>query len=237
MRSISSFFSGLALPVVLLIFWGCDKEKIVTTTEYVHDTKYIEMPPDTVRMIDTVFSSDTSYINGRDTVFLLDTIYHNSVIYDTIRITTIIHDTVLVFRDRYDTVIIIDTVLQTQFSATSPLAVAAMTYHTDPLVFDFVNREYGWGEGYIFYITPSQMDIAHPSANVYDIYGYLEYYSSNWANYVPIEFYWRITYRSGDPSNPNNWQMSEPPSAISVRQPGLNSVTGGSLSPRSHQRQ
>ncbi len=233
MRSNTWLFSGLAFLALILFFWGCDKEKIVQTTEYVHDTKYIEMPPDTVRMIDTIFSSDTSYINHRDTIFLLDTIYQNSVIYDTIRITTIIHDTVLVYRDRYDTVVIIDTFLQTQYLPSSPLAVAAMEFHTDPLVLDFVSQEYGWGDGYIFYITPSQMEITHPSANVYDIYGYLEYYSSDWANYVPIEFYWRVTYRSGDPSNPSNWQMSDPPSAISVHQPGLKSVTGGPLPPLS----
>jgi hypothetical protein len=203
----------LALAPVVVFLTGCDKEKIVTSTEYVHDTKYIELPGDTVFRIDTLYHSDSVLVHDVDTIR----------IHDTIRTTIYVHDTVVTVHNHYDTITVTrtDTVFQNQYSAGADLAVAALQNQTTPMVFDFIAQEFSLSGGWVMYLASEQMDIAHPSANIYDIYGYLEYWTTDWASYYPMEFYWRLTYTGGDPADLNNWEMSEPPTPVANHQPGI----------------
>jgi len=187
--------------LLMISIAGCDKEKIVESTEYIHDIEYVESPPDTVFHVDTTYISDSIVVHVTDTVRLTDTV-----------VTT---------QNHYDTIFVTDTVFQTQYQASASAAVEAMQHYTDPFVLEYVNQMYGLGEGWIFYLASSQMDITHPSANIYDIYGYLEFYSADWSAYYPFEFYWRLTYTDGDPSVAGNWQMSEPPAKVSGHQTGI----------------
>lgn len=194
---------GLLLITLTLTLAGCDKERIVESTEYVHDIEYVQLPPDTIIQLDTIYSSDSVVVYRVDTV----------------RTTVIVHDTVVTVRNYYDTVTIIDTVLQN--NPNELLAVAAMQYHTDPLVIDFINQEFGYTDGWVLYLSPFQMDIAQRSTGVWDMAGYIDYWAPDWSGYYPIDFAWRVTFSGGDPSNPSNWQLSEPPAAVAGHLPGL----------------
>jgi hypothetical protein len=209
---------------LIILIAGCDKQKIVESTEYVHDIKYIESPPDTIFHLDTLYIPDSIEVHATDTIRLIDTVTQITEIHDTVRINVIIHDTVVTIHDHYDTITVTDTVFQTQYQASAPAAVEAMQYYSNSIVLDYVYQQFGLGDGWVFYLASSQMDISHPSANVYDIYGYLEYYSADWVDYYPFEFYWRLTYKSGDPAIPTNWQISDPPSAVAGHQPGVRTL-------------
>jgi hypothetical protein len=202
---------------VFLAVAGCEKEKIVESTEYIHDIEYIELPPDTVLQVDTVFVSDSTTIYSTDTIFLFDTVVQIEQIYDTLYI----HDTVTTIQYYYDTTFIVDTITLTQCAPNEYLALTAMQYYCDPLVIDFVNAEFGLTEGWILYLSAFQLDVTQLSSDIYDIYGYIDYWTIDWSGYYPLEFYWRITYVSGDPADPTNWQLSDPPSVAPGHQPGI----------------
>ncbi len=195
---------GLLLVIASIILSGCDKERIVESTEYIHDIEYVQLPPDTIIQRDTLYESDSVVVYRVDTV----------------RTTIYVHDTVVTIRNYYDTVQIVDTVLQS--SPNELLAVAAMQYHTDPAVLEFINQEFGVTDGWVLYSSAFQMDIAQRSATVWDMAGYIDYWTPDWSAYYPIDFAWRVTYKGGDPANPVNWQLSDPPAAVSGHAPGLN---------------
>ncbi len=201
----------LALLALLLFVSGCDKERIVQSKEYIHD---VQVVTDTLVRIDTVYHHDSTVTRVVDTVR----------IHDTVRTTVYIHDTVQTVRNHYDTVVVRDTVVKTINPPGSVTAMNAMEIQTDPLVMDFVNQQFGMTDGWILYLTPEQCAITQVSSNVYDIDAYVTFWASDWSGYYPLEVYWRMTYQSGDPTDPSNWQMSDPPSAVSGHQPGIRSA-------------
>ena len=194
-------FILVALSLILL--YGCEKEKIVESTEYIETTEYVQLPPD------TVFVSDT--LMGVDSVFIYDTTIQT--VWDTVVQQVTVYDTIVTVQQNYDTVTIIDTILTVQCNPNEHFAFAALQYHTDPLVLEFINQEFGFSDGWIFYLSEFQSDLSTSSSSVYDIYGFIDYWTPDWSAYYPLEYYWRITYVSGDPANPNNWTLSEPPAA------------------------
>jgi hypothetical protein len=213
------FITGSLLLVtsMFLIMGGCEKEKIVESTEYVHDIEYVELPPDTVIKIDTVFISDSVTIHTTDTIFLFDTVVQVNYVYDTV----LIHDTVTIVQHHYDTTVVTDTVLISQCDPNEYLAIAAMQYYTDPLVIEFIYQEFGYNDGWIFYLSSFQLDLTRQSSDIYDMYGYIDYWTPDWSAFYPLEFYWRMTYSDGDPADPRNWQISEPPGSAPGHQRGL----------------
>jgi hypothetical protein len=233
------FIVLVTVASLALFFNGCDKEKIVQSTEYVHDIKYIESPPDTVFSFDTVLHHDTITFRTTDTLREVDTVIqmkevHDTVrttvtIHDTVRTSVLVHDTVTAIRYHYDTLVVIDTVVRTQCSASAITAIAAMQYYTDEAVLQYAHEQYGLNDGYIFYLSSNQLYVSQVSSKVFDIYGYLEFYSTDWSQSSALEFYWRLTYSSGDPNDPNNWGMSDPPSAVSGYQPGIRATSEKSL--------
>ncbi len=208
------FIVGTLLLAILVFFavTGCDKERIVESTEYIHDVKYVELPPDTVLKIDTVFSSDSVIIYTTDTLFLYDTVMQVSYIYDTVYS----HDTIVT--------VITDTVQMTQCTPNEYLALAALQYYSDPLVLDLIYQEFGLTNGWIFYLSAFQLNVTQQSSDIYDIYGYIDYWTSDWSAYYALEFYWRLTHTGGDPAHPGNWQMTDPPTAAPGLMPGVNLV-------------
>lgn len=200
------FITGalIAVIAVFLTVAGCDKEKIVESTEYVHNTEYVELPPDTVLLVDTVFTSDS--------VFNTDTVVQVDYVYDTVHV--------------YDTVtnVITDTVLMNQCTPNEYLALAALQHYSDPLVMELINQEFNLTDGWIFYLSALQLDLTKHSPEVYDIYGYIDYWTVDWSGFYPLEFYWRLTYSGGDPADPNNWNMSDPPGGAPGYQPGIKMV-------------
>jgi hypothetical protein len=234
-------FISITVLLILLIsaVGGCDKERIVTTTEYIENTEYIELPPDTVLKVDTVYSTDsitvteidTLFVSRTDTVVTVDTVIEIDYVYDTVTIhdTTTVHDTVEVVQHHYDTTVLIDTVELLQQSPNVYLAIAAMQYYSDPLVFDLIQQEFGISGGWVFYLSTFQSELTAQSSDVYDIYGYIDYWTEDWSSYYPLEYYWRLTYIGGDPADPDNWQMSEPTGTTAVSgRPGLKVSTEAS---------
>jgi len=214
---VTRFIIIMALTLVFLTAAGCDKEKIVISIEYVHDIEYVELPGDTLLQIDTVFVGDSVIINATDTVVIRDTVVQTTTIHDT----TVLYDTVVTQTHHYDTTYMVDTVQVTQCSPNEYLAFAALQYYSDPLVIDFINQEFGLNDGWVLYLSAFQVDLTEASTGVYDIYGYIDYWTPDWSAYYPIEFYWRISYSGGDPGDPSNWVLEEPAAASSGAQPGL----------------
>lgn len=204
--------SAILLPLLIFVLsTGCDKEKTVESTKYVYDTKYIETPADTVFKVDTVYSTDSVNSKTVDTVR----------VHDTVHTTVYVHDTVVTVRNHYDTVTVVDTVTQTKYTPSVALAINSMQSQTDPLVLELIYENFGVDSGWVMYLSNSMMDISQVSTGVYDIYGVLEYWTTDWSSYYPIEFYWRMTYKSGDPAIAGNWTMSDPSLVASARQPGI----------------
>ena len=205
---------------------GCNKEKIVESTEYVHDIQYVESPPDTVTIRDTIYRSDSVIVHSTDTVKITDTLRITNTIHDTVRITNVVHDTVRI------TSIVHDTVLKAQCTASTQLAIDAMISQAEPLLSDFLMEQVGQNDGWVFHLSPSQMDVSQASSTVWDIYSVVDYWAADWSGYYQVEMYWRMTFNGGDASNPSNWSMSDPPAAQKY-QPGINPaakvVTGQSL--------
>ncbi len=210
------FLPYMTLLFAISILYGCDKERIVTTTETVHETEYIEMPPDTVRIADTLYLTDTNTINSTDTLFVqtTDTVYQTNTIFDTVNIIQNIYDTVTVVQT------VTDTLIQTGFVPAVSHAYSALQFKTDPEVLQYINTEFGLTDGWIFYLSSFQNDIVNPSEGVYDIYGYIDYWTPDWSSYYPLEYYYRVTYTGGDPADAANWQLTDPPATV-------NGSTGG----------
>jgi len=141
-----------------------------------------------------------------------DTVLEIRTVYDTVRVT--------------DTVQLVDTVnTQTGSGANAPLAIAALQYHTDPLVLEFAEAEFGLTDGWIFYLSSLQLAAESPSPGVFDLFGYIDFWAPDWSGYYPLEFGWRLTYKGGDAANPANWTQTEPPSAVAGHSPGLRRIT------------
>jgi len=239
---------ALAVILLPLFLFGCDKERIVESTEYIEKVEYIELPPDTIFVRDTLIDYDSVLVYSTDTVTVRDTIrttIHDTVLqYVTIFDTTIAFDTVIVIQQFTDTVTIgstdtvfinhsdtvritntiIDTVLVAQNTANQGLAFSALTYQSNTIVIDFINTEYGITEGYIFYLNEFQSDITQVSSNVYDIYGLIDFWTTDFTGFEALEYYWRLTFAGGDPSDPTRWQMTDPPGQSAGRQPGIHVV-------------
>lgn len=221
MRKYALLILAATVLVSLALTAGCDKERIVESTEYIENTEYIEVPGDTVFRVDTVFNGDSVIVTKTDTVTvtLTDTLVQTD--YDTV---TII-DTVVTIQNHYDTTVVVDTVETVQYSPNEYLAIAAVHYYNDPLVIDVVNQEFGLTDGWILYLSSFQLSVTQQSSDVYDIYGYIDYWTPDWSGYYPLEFYWRVTYDGGDPGNPDNWTLSNPPGATSAgHSPGINII-------------
>lgn len=200
---------------LLLMAGGCDKERVTNSTEYVHDVEYVQVPPD------TVYSTDTVFLGGEaDTVFITDT--DTITIYENDTVTIYEHDTVTVMEH--------DTVTITQCTPNGYMAYTACEYNNDLMVVQFIYENFGYDDGWVYYLSAFQSDIQQVSSRVYDIYGYIDYWTPDFDGYYQLEYYWRMTYTSGDPSDPDNWTMSEVPgsSALSTgRHPGLRIVPTG----------
>ncbi len=219
----------LFLMILALAFVSCENKERITETEYVHDIQYIESPPDTVLRIDTLFTADTlilidtvftgggDTIVQYDTVLRVDTVYNSSV--DTVTVTQVIHDTTRIYdtinvvNTVYDTVFSVDTVLQQANAPYVQFAFAALQYQADPAVIDFINSEFGYDDGWVYYLSIAMSDISSPSTGVFDFYGYIDYWSPDFSGYYPLEYYWRITLVGDNPADPDDWQISDPPSA------------------------
>ncbi|RKX27038.1 MAG: hypothetical protein DRP46_10285 [Candidatus Zixiibacteriota bacterium] len=199
---------------LLLGTGGCEKEKIVESTEYIHDVEYVQLPPDTVFQVDTVVSNDSVTVYIVDTVTISDTVIQVEYIYDT----------VVTVQNHYDTTIIVDTVLTIQCNPNEYLAVAALHYYSDPLVLEFIYEQFGYTDGWIFYLSSFQLGLTKQSSDVYDIYGYIDYWAPDWSGYYPLEFYWRVIYTGGDPADVRNWDITEPPTAAGKHIPGIRLV-------------
>jgi hypothetical protein len=138
--------------------------------------------------------------------------------------TIYVSDTTVTVRIQYDTVYVTDT--EDSFGdgvvlTNELLAVAALQYHNDPLISDFVASEFGYTEGSIFYLSTCQLQVRNQSNQVYDIGGYVDYWAPDWSGYYPLEFVWRMTHTGGDPADPLNWTISEPPGAVGGMDPGM----------------
>ncbi len=211
---IITLFSVLTLLVSLP---GCEKEKIVESTEYVHDIEYVQLPADTVYRVDTVFSADSVAIHDTDTVVVTDTVVQVDYIYDTVTY----YDTVEITVDHFDTVIVTDTVELVQCDPNVHFALAALEYHCDPVVIAAIAQEYGVNDGWVFYLSEFQVYLAQQSSDVYDVYGYIDYWTPDWSGFAAFEYYWRMTFTGGDPADVNNWQMSTPPTTMATFEPGI----------------
>lgn len=209
-RSLFITLIALAL-VVLAVAAGCDKEKIVESVEYVHETQYVEVPPDTITIVET----DTVYSNTSvtDTLYVTDTVYQVNQETDTV--IQYEYDTTVVYE--YDTIINlvyeVDTVTITENSPDANNGLAALEYYVDQAVIDAVYSEYGYDDGWIFYLSTWQSSVVQNTTNSWDIYGYLDYWTPEWDGYLAFEYYYRVTYTGGDIGAPASWQVSEPPSA------------------------
>lgn len=235
MRNRYVLFAVLALFTLVIMMSGCDKERIVESTEIVRDVEYIELPPDTIvkldtvvvtdsnNVFDTVLVHDTVTIVQSDTVQVVDTVVQTNTIHDTV--TVIIRDTVETFTYIYDTTVVVDTVLTTQCGPNEEFAVSALQYHVDPLVLQFINQEYGISDGWVFYLSPYQHSVSKQSSTVYDFSGYISYWTTDFAGYQVLEYVWRVTHLGGDPAAPQNWQLSDPPGAVANTAPSLRVVT------------
>ncbi len=237
-KTISIIASLLLLSLVLLT-GGCDKERIVETTEYIEQIEYIEQT-DTVFRVDTIVVNDSVPVGTTDTVHIYDTVstvntvYDTTYIHDTVNTVQYQYDTVTVTVNHYDTVTVthwdtiqntilqIDTVFTNQCSPNEYLAIEALQQYSNSLVMEFINAEFGYSDGWVFYLSTVQSDLTIQSSSVYDIYGFIDYWTPEWDAYYPLEYYWRMTYTGGDPADANSWQLAEPPAATAGNtQPGL----------------
>ena len=195
---------ALLMIVVTIAFVSCDKEKIVESTE--------------IREVTTTII---------DTVFVRDTV--NTQLTDTVTIT--VSDTVIQYISQpADTVIQYITVTDTVVvGSNGPVpdvsaAFTAMQAYTDVVVIEAINAELGYTDGWIFYLSAYMSYIAHPSENVWDFSGYIDYWAPDWSDFYAFEYGWRLTYVSGDPEDPNNWSVSEIPAGAPNGASGLKVV-------------
>lgn len=251
------FILGIAILTILIFLaltLGCDKEKTITSTEYIHEIEYIEKPGDTVFVFDTLLTVDTLIQydtthtgGGTDTIIVMDTVYNNSTdtvtiteniydtvsIIDTVNITNNIYDTVTVTVNHYDTTTI------SQCDPFVQFAFAALQYYGNAEIMTFVNGEFGYNNGWIYYLAITQSDLQSPSYGVYEIYGYSNYWTVDFSGYYPLEYFWRLSYLGGDPSDPDNWELSDPPAKSSSKTGGVKlsidreaNIVGGTIQNR-----
>lgn len=238
--------ASILLLALLLVAAGCDKEKIVETTEYIEQTEYIELPPDTVFQVDTIVVNDSIPVQQTDTVYVHDTVettttvHDTTWLYDTIEIVNTVHDTtyildtIAVVVSHFDTVYVTDTVTSYQCSPNEYLAIEALQQYANSIVIDFIYSEFGYDDGWVFYLSTVQSDLTAQSSTVYDIYGYIDYWTPDWEAYYPLEYYYRMTFTGGDPADPNNWDLGDPPAAAPGDiQPGLKMTPPEKVSSRS----
>jgi hypothetical protein len=211
----------LLIVSVIMAAAGCEKERIVETTEYIRDVEYVELPSDTIYHVDSVFINDSITVNITDTFLIYDTVIQVDHIYDTVPI----HDTVTTVEYHYDTTVITDTIMMAQCEPNEHLAIAALQYYSDPLVMEFIYQEFGYNDGWVFYLSSFQLELTQQSVDVYDIYGYIDYWTLDWSGFYPLEFHWRLNYTGGDPADPESWEMTDPPSLAAGRQPGIRLIT------------
>lgn len=212
MNRLILFIHLMSIALVVLLVAGCDKERIVESTEIVREIEYIELPPDTVIIYDTVVTFDSVTIQATDTL----------TVYDTVIVT--ITDTVTTVFVQYDTTIVTDTVVLASNEANELLAKGALEFYVDPLILEFAYQRFGLNDGWVYYLSAWQMDFTRRSAGVYDIYGYIEYWALDWSGYYPFEFYYRLSHTGGDPADVTNWQLGEPFVSPAGHNPGLKSV-------------
>jgi hypothetical protein len=96
-----------------------------------------------------------------------------------------------------------------------------MVSQSDPLILAFLMQEVGENDGWVFHLSPSQMEITQISSSVWDIHSVVDYWAADWSGYYQIEMYWRVSSTGGDASDPDNWTLTDPPSAQRFR-PGIN---------------
>ena len=229
MKRYIAIMSLLSLAALVLFMSGCDKEKIVESTEYVHDIEYVQLPADTVYCVDTVLNADSVAVQNTDTVTVTDTVVQVDYVYDTVTN----YDTVEVTIDHYDTVIVTDTVELVRCNPNAHFAMAALEYYCDQVVLEAINQEYGISDGWIFYLSEFQAYLAQQSTDVYDICGYIDYWTPDWSGFAAFEYSWRMTFTGGDPADVNNWQMSTPPATMATFEPGIKRSPDDSASRRS----
>lgn len=211
----------LILTVTVLTLVTCDKEKTVTSTEYIHDIKYVEGPVDTILVVDTltrvdtVYRQDSTIVQNTDTIILVDTLVVSQT--DTV----LVIDTVIQQITIHDTVHSVDTVTTAECLPYVHFAFASMPYYLDQQVIAFINAEFGYSDGWVLYLSLSQSDVSSPATGVYDFYGFIDYWTPDWSSFYPLEYYYRMTHLGGDPSDPDNWQLSEPPATSPSRPNGL----------------
>ena len=193
-------YIGTALTLLASVY-ACEKERIVESTEYIERIEYVQLPGDTVYQTDTIFNGDTIALT----------------IYDTV----VIHDTVVTTQYVYDTVIIVDTVQTVQFNPNKHLAMAAMQFYTDQLVFELIKLQFRINGGWVLYISNFQAGITELSPSSYVLTGDIDYWTPAWDLYYPLEFSWKLTHTGGDPANPLNWRMDEPGATGAPYRPGL----------------
>ena len=175
--------------------------------------------------MDTVFNNSTDTLiiteNIYDTVTVIDTvnvtnnIYDTVTVIDTVNITNNIYDTVTVTVNHYDTTTI------SQCDPFVQFAFAALQYYGDAEILNLINSLFGYNDGWVYYLSISQSDLQSPSYGVYEIYGYANYWTVGFASYYPLEYFWRVTYLGGDPSDPDNWKLSDPPNRSSGKTGGV----------------
>lgn len=232
MNRLILFIPLMSIALVVLLVAGCDKERIVESTEIVREIEYIELPPDTVIIYDTVVTFDSVTIQATDTLTVYDTVVQTNTIHDTVIQINTIYDTVIVtITDtvttvfvQYDTTIVTDTVVLASNEANELLAKGALEFYVDPLILEFAYQRFGLNDGWVYYLSAWQMDFTRRSAGVYDIYGYIEYWALDWSGYYPFEFYYRLSHTGGDPADVTNWQLGEPFASPAGHNPGLKSV-------------
>ncbi|MFH1373889.1 MAG: hypothetical protein ABII79_08850 [bacterium] len=217
----------ILIPSLILLAFGCDKERVVTTTEYVHDIEYVEGALDTILLIDTlmqvdtIWGSDSTIVYVHDTVIRIDTTVVTEYVHDTV---TVI-DTVTIYQQVHDTVTIVDTVVSQESEAYVHFAYVALEVQLDPQVINLIYTEYGYTDGWITYLSLAMTYVDNPSYGVYDMYGYIDYWTPDWSGYALFEYYWRVTYQGGDPADPANWSLSEPPAGTAPWPGGLRPAT------------
>ncbi len=239
----TTFLASLSLILALLVVVaGCDKERIVESTEYIEQIEYVTLPPDTVFRTDTVRQADTVVTYDSTTVRVTDTVIQIDYVHDTVVQVDYHHDTVTVYDTVhtvqyetdttymyfFDTTYLVDTVTVNESSDNEHVAIGALQYYSNGLVIEFINAEFGLTDGWIFYLSTMQSDIQQVSTGVYDIYGFIDYWTPDWESYYPLEYYWRISYIGGDPAEADSWQISEPPDASPIYEPGLGIVSQAS---------
>ena len=198
----------LSAMILILVVWvvGCEKETTTTSSEY----------------------HEIVGQSGTDTVYIADTVIINDPNGTTVYDTTIIIDTIIQNNSQVDTVIQYVTQIDTVYSQTAAPSVhaafTAMQAYTDQIVIDDITATVGYTDGWVFYLSAYQSYVDNPATNVWDFGGYIDFWAPDFSDFYAYEYGWRMSYTSGDPNDPNNWQMSEIPAGSPAGRSGLKKV-------------